>query len=162
MQNVIFLDIDGVLNTRKSCVSTPSGNVGIDEARLAILANAMKETGADGVILTTTWKNLRADNDDYIYLVKSLDKYGIKVLGKTEEVRAFQREEGILQYLELHPEISEFVILDDQHFGYKDYTKIWEGFIDTKGLGIEHGRAASQTPSVSVILFEDAIKKYEK
>jgi len=46
---VIFLDVDGVLNTRKTCVSTPSGsNIGIDEARIAILAKCIREVYAAG------------------------------------------------------------------------------------------------------------------
>lgn len=161
MRFVVFLDVDGVLNTRRTCVHAPSGiYVGIDEARIDVLSKAIKETGADGVVLTTTWKNMREDEEDYVYLLNNLDKYGIKVLGKTKEKRVTRREEGILEYLELHLEIEEFVILDDQHFGFEDSRKLWESFIDTQGRGIEFGVAASKTPSVSVILFLDAIKKY--
>ena len=163
MNFVVFLDVDGVLNTRTSCVHAPSGvYVGVDEARIVILSNSMKQTSADGVILTTTWKDLREDDEDYIYLVESLDKHGIKILGKTKEERFTRREEGILKYLELHPEIEEFVILDDQHFGFEDYSKLWESFIDTQGMGIEHATFASKTPSVPAILFLDAIKKYAR
>ncbi len=160
---VIFLDVDGVLNTRRTCVHAPSGvYVGVDEARIVILSNSMKQTGADGVVLTTTWKNMREDDEDYIYLVKNLEKYGINVFGKTKEEWVTRREAGILKYLELHPEIDEFVILDDQHFGFEDYNKLWESFIDTQGRGIEYSIAASKTPSVPAILFLDAIKKYSK
>lgn len=160
IQFVVFLDVDGVLNTRRTCVQAPSGNIGVDEARLAILSNSMKETSADGVILTTTWKYMDESDEDYIYLMKSLDRYDIRVLGKTKEERFTKREAGILKYLELHPEIEEFVILDDHHFGFQDYSKLWESFLDTHGMGIEHSSAASKTPSVSVILFQDAIKKH--
>lgn len=134
--------------------------VGVDEARVVVLSNAMKETRADGVILTSTWKNMKKEDEDYIYLVNSLEKYGIKVLGKTEEERTSQREVCILQYLESNPEIEDFVILDDQHFGFEDYRKLWESFIDTQGRGIEHAIMASERPSVQAILFLDAIKKY--
>ena len=161
MSSVVFLDVDGVLNTRRTCVQAPSGiYVGVDDARIAILANAMKETGADGVVLTTTWKDMREDEEDYVYLRESLNKYGIKILGKTKEEKFSEREEGILKYLELHSEIEEYIILDDQHFGFQDYSKLWESFIDTQGRGIEHSIAASKTPSVMAILFLDAIKKY--
>lgn len=161
MRSVIFLDVDGVLNTRSSCVHAPSGiYVGVDEARVLVLANVMKAVCADGVVLTSTWKNMKEDEEDYIYLVDGLSKQGIHILGKTEEERTSQREEGILRFLELHPEIEEYVILDDQHYGFEDYRKLWENFIDTGGKGIENGVAASKTPSVLAILFEDAIKKY--
>lgn len=163
MRFVVFLDVDGVLNTRKTCVSAPSKTcVGVDAARLLILANSIKETDAAGVVLTTTWKNLRHDHEDYIYLIDSLEKYGIKVLGETEEPdhKLNAREEGILAYLKSHPEIEEFVILDDNHYGFEDYSKLWESFIDTKAKGIESSVAASKTPSVAAILFLDAIEKY--
>ncbi len=160
---VIFLDVDGVLNTERTCVHAPSGvYVGVDEARIVILSNSMKQTGAAGVVLTTTWKNMREDDEDYIYLVKSLEKYEITVLGKTKEEWVTKREDGIQKYLELHSEIEEFVILDDQHFGFEEYSKLWESFIDTQGRGIEYSIAASKTPTVPAILFLDAIKKYSK
>ena len=155
---VIFLDIDGVLNTRKTCVCAPSGVVGIVESRAAVLAGAMKQTRADGVVLTTTWKNLREDHEDYIYLLEIFSKYGIKVLGKTEEKHVTEREEGVVKYLETHPEIEEFVILDDQQYGFRLYSKLWESFIDTRGQGIEHGSLVSRTPSVAAILFLNAIQ----
>ena len=163
MRFVVFLDVDGVLNTRRTCVSAPSKTcVGVDDARLLILANSIKETGAAGVALTTTWKNLRHDHEDYIYLIDSLEKYGIKVLGETEEPnhKLNAREEGVLDYLKAHPEIEEFVILDDNQYGFEDYTKLWESFIDTKGKGIESSVAASKTPSVAAILFTESISKY--
>lgn len=159
----VFLDVDGVLNTRRSCVHAPSGiYVGVDEARISILASAMRENGAAGVVLTTTWKDLPEEDEDYLYLVESLAKYKIKVLGKTREDLSCERGEGILEYLELHPEVDEFVILDDQYFDFKDSCKLWESFIDTQGRGIEHSVAASGTPSVAAILFLDSIKKYAK
>lgn len=163
MNSVVFLDVDGVLNTRRTCVHAPSGiYVGVDEARIAILANAMKEIRADGVVLTTTWKDMKEEEEDYVYFRESLDKYGIRILGKTKEEKFSEREEGIMKYLELHPEIEEYIILDDQHFGFRDYSKLWESFIDTQGRGIEHSITASKTPSVSAILFLDAIRKYAK
>lgn len=160
--SVVFLDVDGVLNTRTSCVHAPSGiYVGVDEARLLVLSKAMKETYTDGVVLTSTWKNMKNDEEDYVYLVTSLKRHGIKVLGKTEEERTSQRERGILSYLESHPEIEDFVILDDQHYGFDGYRKLWESFLDTQGKGIEHAVLASNRPSVQAMLFLDAIRKGE-
>ena len=34
---VVFLDVDGVLNTRTTCQRTPDGYTGIDDARVVIL-----------------------------------------------------------------------------------------------------------------------------
>ena len=115
---VVFLDVDGVLNTRRTCVHAPSGMyIGVDEARIELLSNAMKETCADGVILTTTWKNMREDEEDYIYLVKSLAKFGIKVIGKTKEERLASREEGILKY---YGDTENANVLTLKDFGFDD------------------------------------------
>ena len=38
---VVFLDVDGVLNTRTTCQRTPDGYTGIDDARVSILANVI-------------------------------------------------------------------------------------------------------------------------
>ena len=112
-KNMFFLDVDGVLNTSSTCVCAPSGVcIGIDEARIAILANAMKQVGM----------------------------------------------EGVLDYLKEHPEIEEFVIIDDNHFGFGKHSKLFESFVDIKGNGIEHSVAASKTPSVPAILFLSAIQ----
>ena len=159
--SVVFLDVDGVLNTLTTCVNAPSKlHIGVDEARIILLAKAMKETYTDGVVLTSTWKEMREDDEDYIYLISNLEKQGIKVLGKTKEQRKSQREIGIIRYLEEHPEIEDFVILDDNQFGFDSYRKLWESFLDTKGKGIEHAVMASSRPSVHVMLFWDAIRKY--
>ncbi len=160
---VVFLDVDGVLNTRRTCERTPSGlYYGVDPARVEILAKAMAETRTDGVVFTTTWKDLSADDEDYVYLVGRLAEQGVKVLGKTEEEKVTHREDGILEYLERHKEIEDFVILDDQEFHFEDYSKLWERFLNTQARGIEYAVHASETPSISAIDFLDAIRKYSK
>ncbi len=146
MSFVVFLDVDGVLNTRTTCERAPSEMyIGIDELRIKILADAMRECRASGVVLTTTWKDLRRDHEDYIYLKEGLLKYGIEILGKTEEPRLSQRGEGVLEYLDHNPEIDEFVILDDQHFDFDDCNKLWENYIDTCGRGIENSVCVSKS-----------------
>lgn len=159
MSNLVFLDIDGVLNTWTSCVVAPSGQFkGIDESRVEILKKAMDIGGFDGVVLTTTWKDIRKDNEDYLYMVGLLEKHNIHVHGQTEDKFLAGREWGILKYLEDHPEVDDFVIIDDQHYGFDDSSKLWERYLDTKGLGIENSVYASKTPSVSAMLFMDGLE----
>lgn len=159
MSNVVFLDIDGVLNTWTSCVVAPSGQYkGIDESRVSILKKAMDIGGFDGVVLTTTWKDIRKDNEDYIYMTDLLKKHKIQILGQTEDKFLAGREWGILKYLDEHPEVEDFVIIDDQHFGFDNSSKLWDSFIDTKGRGIENSEYASKTPSIAAMLFMDGIK----
>lgn len=157
MKFVVFLDIDGVLNTRTTVKRTPSDYTGIDDARVKILANAIEKRGGGEIILSSDWKNLDKDHDDYKYLVSKLAQCNLKISGHTTD-RALERGKGIKEYLELHPEIEEYVILDDYTFEFEHYKKLWERLLLTRG--IENVRFASRTPAVEAILFENYIKEF--
>lgn len=154
---VVFLDIDGVLNTRTTCQVAPSGYQGVDDERVKLLAKAMKEVSAEGIVLTSTWKDLKDGADDRDYLLSKFAEYGLSVLDSTTDTSVHKRGEGVLNYLKSHSEIDEFVVIDDMQFDFEDYSKIWESFLDTKGKGIENVVAASRTPSVAAMLFMDAL-----
>ncbi len=163
MSFVIFLDIDGVLNSRSTVERTPSGiSRGVDDRRVEILGKTMRECLVDGVVLTTTWKIMRPDSQDFLYLKGALEKHGVKILGKTTDPGFAPRGVGIRDYLEQNPDIDEFVIIDDQKFDYEDDNKLWENFIDTRKNGIESAVAAAKTPTVTVLDFLDVLEKYSK
>lgn len=157
MKNIIFLDIDGVLNTRTTVERTPDGYHGIDDARVEILAKAMKKYGNAELVLTSDWKEMKPEADDFRYLVSKLEKQGLRLAGKTTD-HWKHRGEGILNYLEEHPEIEEFVILDDQKFDFREYPKLWERLLLTNG--IERAEFASKTPAVETIIFLEYIKAF--
>lgn len=157
MRFAVFLDIDGVLNTRTTVKRTPDGYIGIDDARVKILANAIEKCGGGDIILSSDWKELDRNHDDYKYLVSKLGQCGLKISDYTID-RDRERGKGIKEYLELHPEIEEFVILDDQKFEFEHYKKIWERVLLTNG--IERAEFASRTPAVEAILFRDYIKTF--
>lgn len=157
MRFVVFLDIDGVLNTRTTVKRTPYGYTGIDDARVKVLANAIEKCGGGDIVLSSDWKVLDRNHDDYRYLVSKLEQCGLKISDHTTD-KERKRGQGIKEYLELHPEIKEFVILDDQKFDFEHYKKIWERLLITNG--IERAEYASRTPAVEAILFRDYIKAY--
>ena len=124
MSFVVFLDVDGVLNTRTTCERAPSEQyTGIDELRIRILARAMRECGASGVVLTTTWKDLRPNHEDYIYLKDISDEdlymqdYVINQLKESElrRKRGENKEIDLKEFIEsrknrikeLFPDINE-------------------------------------------------------
>ena len=115
---VIFLDVDGVLNSRTTVKQTPMGYRGIDEARVKMLADAISKYGGGKIVLSSDWKELKPDEEDYVYLSSKLEKYGLKISGKTVDCRHNGRGAGILNYMEEHSEIEEFVILDDNLFDF--------------------------------------------
>lgn len=153
---VIFLDIDGVLNTTRTVQSTPKRFKGIDDARVAILANAIKKYGGADIVLSSDWKDLREDDDDYLYLVSKLAKEGLSISGKTQD-EMYKRGAGIWEYLQAHPEIEEYVILDDNVFDFRNYSKLWERLLLTNG--IENAKFASHAPAVEALIFMDYIKQ---
>ena len=58
----------GVLNTRKTVISSPDGHIGVDDARIEILAGAIEKYGGGDIVLTSDWKNVRIGGDlDYLY-----------------------------------------------------------------------------------------------
>lgn len=154
---VVFLDVDGVLNSITTVKRTPDGYKGIDDARVEILANTIKKYGGADIILSSDWKNMKQTDDDYLYLVSKLDMYGLSISGHTQDSK-YKRGAGIINYLEAHPEIEEYVILDDCKFDFNDYEKLWERLLLTNG--IENAQFAARTPAVEAMIFMDYLKLF--
>lgn len=88
-------------------------------------------------------------------MVSKLKRCGLGISGYTVD-HELKKGKGIIDYLEAHSEIEEFVILDDKLFDFKSYKKLWKRLLITKG--IECAKYASRTPAVEAILFLDYIK----
>lgn len=145
MRFVVFLDVDGVLNTMTTVQCTPDGYKGIDDARVKILANAIEKCGGGDIILSSDWKDLDKEDDDYKYLVEKLAQCNLKISNCTVD-KFLKRGKGVQEYIDSHPEIEEYVILDDETFEFEHYKKLWERLLLTNG--IENVRSASKTPAV--------------
>ncbi len=158
---VVFLDVDGVFNTRTTVQRTPDGYQGIDDARVKLLADVINKYGGADIVLSSDWKEMEQTDDDYIYLASKLEKYGLSISGHTEDKAGKNnRGAGIIAYLEEHPEIEEYVILDDHEYDFEDYKKLWERLLLTSGL--EKARFAAKEPAVEAILFSDYMREIEE
>ena len=133
----IFLDIDGVLNCfnadKRIRSKSRCGNfLGIDKDKTQRLATIVKETNAV-LILTSSWKvgwepkgNYTVDKYDIYeeatnyhakYLDNHLKKKGkLVITDKTRERNLNQRGAGINTYLTQHPEIKNWIVIDDEVF----------------------------------------------
>lgn len=102
MCNIIFLDIDGVLNSFPYDQST-SGSEEFQEIRdfhTKKLAKIYHECNAK-IVLSSTWRTLREDiatRPMYDYLVKELSKYGMTIYDKTP-IRSMNRPKEISEWL---------------------------------------------------------------
>lgn len=154
---VVFLDIDGVLNSPTTVKITPDGYRGIDDARVEVLANVLLKMGGGDIVLSSDWKEMDPQDADYQYLVSKLQKYNLRLAGQTRDTEK-KRGTGIRDYLTDHPEIEEYVVLDDNLFDFQEDKKLWERLLLTNG--IEKARCASDSPAVEAILFCDYIRLF--
>lgn len=140
----IFLDIDGVLNnfnTNKKYRSKSRcrGLIGIDKDKTKRLAKIVQETNSI-LILTSSWKigwepklnEINTLNYHAKYLNNHLRRKGkLFITDKTREYNLNYRGMGIKEYLIRHPEITEWIVLDDEIFPDYEYYKILPHLIQT-------------------------------
>jgi hypothetical protein len=101
---VIFLDIDGVLN----CKRTPNPRklpYVVDPALLARFKRLVERSGAD-VVLSSTWRYDPAG-------LFSAKHWGIPFADVIPDMPKRPRRDEILAWLEQHPDVDRFVVIDD-------------------------------------------------
>ena len=116
---VIFLDIDGVLNTEKYIMDLLHKNLStqdsdwcdfFDPKCIAKLKEIIDQTGAK-IVISSTWRFLGLD-----ILRKKFEERGVsgEIIDKTPLSRSM-RERGyeIQAWLDNHEEVESYVILDD-------------------------------------------------
>ena len=125
---IIFLDIDGVINSDTYLKSRPDNSDynRIDMSRIKLLADLVKSTDAK-IVLTSTW---RVDwnmsplfcGDFGKYINECFAVYGLYVLDKTPVISLLShRRKEILTWLSSHlGEVESFVILDDISYGWEE------------------------------------------
>jgi hypothetical protein len=123
---IIFLDIDGVLNseTYEASRNEECGDGYIDLSRVKLLADIVNATGAK-IVLTSSlrieWeKDSRRCDKDGKYINQCLDRYGLSIMDKTPFTSFFaERRKEILSWISNHrSEVESFVILDDMNYGW--------------------------------------------
>lgn len=144
---VIFLDIDGVLNSRKyDRQRNWNEQTDIDETRLPLLKQITDSTGAE-IVLSSTWrvhwdKDESLCDEDGAYINATFNKYGLKIYDKTPCLGiCAERRDEISLWLKTavakEKVVEKFVIIDDYGFGWKDFT---ENLVKTSphfGAGLE-------------------------
>jgi hypothetical protein len=107
---VVFLDIDGVLNSRMWDVkmALTGGNLlDVDPVPTIRLIQAIREIDAK-VVLSSSWRRI----PEYVDYLKSL---GLPVIDGTPWGDPFEpRANQITAWLDSHPDVSEIAIVDDE------------------------------------------------
>ena len=97
----------------------PHGCIGIDVDKVLHLKKIVEATGAR-IVLTSTWKaewdknpDLREPDGEYLNDV--LEAQDLGILDKTED-KITDRGHGIVRWLSAHPQVTSWVVLDDDVF----------------------------------------------
>lgn len=148
---VIFLDIDGVLNSRAyDRQRNWNEQTDIDETRLPLVKSIVDRTGAR-LVLSSTWrehwdKSPEGCDGDGVYINVTFAKYGLEIYDKTPDLGIdFDRADEIKEWLACAAEkIEGFVIIDDYRYAWGELS---DNFVKTNphfGLGLEeeHVRSA--------------------
>lgn len=145
---VIFLDIDGVLNSDVYDKERDAKDGNIDVSRLPLLKRLIDETGAKAV-LSSSWrehweKDKGLMSDTGLELTDTFRRAGIEIFDKTPVMSS--RREEISHWLSLHLETEGFVIFDDNPFGWEELS---ENLVRTnrrigRGLEEEHIKEATR------------------
>ncbi len=113
---VVFLDIDGVLNSDKYVRRFGGEGVAIDPERMQLLKQIIDATGAE-IVLSTSWRghwDMDPNNCDVCgkQINDIFSEFGLQVFDKTPRLCS-SREQEIECWLNEHPEIHNFLVLDD-------------------------------------------------
>ena len=125
---VIFLDIDGVLNTSQTFINrykkyyeTGVYDLEIDIFRLEYLKEIIDRTNAK-IVLSSSWRLFFEVNNNKVIprtkkglsLYELLNKYDIEIYDITTKNNYLKREEQIDLWLNEHDSVDSFVIIDDE------------------------------------------------
>ena len=133
---VIFLDIDGVLNTtdtfqenhffwKKTGIHRPN----IDEFRVKILKDIIEEIGAKIVISSTLKSSLTRINNEFVSvdydrdaigLLEIFKKYNLEIYDITYKRNTGNRQKEIKRWLE-NNDVECFVVIDDNTGDLSDF-----------------------------------------
>lgn len=120
---VIFLDIDGVLNTAD--LLHEGGIHTIAPHLVANLHRIVAATGAE-IVLSSTWR-LHQENRRRVN--QALEPFGMQFSHRTESMRHTPRRDEIREWLGRHPEVTHFAVIDDEsdacipgHFIHTSFT----------------------------------------
>ena len=130
--NIIFLDIDGVLNGYNKwnllgwkilskinykplelwykCITNPFG---IHESKVKRLTKIVKATNAK-IVLSSTWR-INQQSENYKLLISMFNKYNIEIIDITPISKNKHRGIEISKWLDINRSIvKNFIILDDE------------------------------------------------
>ena len=145
---VVFLDIDGVLNSYQYLSRTSMEDAGIynelDPQKVNLLQKLVVQTGAS-IVLSSSWREsfecVKPLDAVARNLLEALKEHGLLISSMTPLLTG-KRDEEIRQWLTCHTEVELFVILDDEDYDWKELRSNWVETSYYVGLTEENVREA--------------------
>lgn len=115
--NVLFLDIDGVVNSEATLRKAGGGIVGIDPYLAFLIGNMVDDLGLK-VVLSSSWRHwpdgMKTVSQQVCPLI---DKTGDEPYNEVgaDPIKEFHTQRGreIKKWLNAHPEVLRYAIVDD-------------------------------------------------
>lgn len=140
MNKVLFLDVDGVLNSTKSLVAFgnyPMPKVDAREKELfdltsvELIKKVCKDTNTK-IVLSSSWRNC----EDWEFVLKGL--LGLDIIDITPTIydgdRGWFRGNEIKAWLTEHPEVTKYAIVDDNNDFLEEQEEFFVQTNATNGL----------------------------
>lgn len=128
MNKYIFLDIDGVLNSKEWFEQNKhiKGYTEINPEKVKLLKEIADCTDAK-IILSSTWRDLAAHDDEpehemYTYLINSLKEFGLSISDHTPYIQQ-NRPQEIKTWLEKNANKGDCYVSLDDDYSYEAYGK---------------------------------------
>lgn len=146
---VIFLDVDGVLNCQTTLQNAKRSDV-VDPEMVGRLNKIIEATDAK-VVLSSTWRLIFGTDKTFNdYLIPA--GFVGEVIGETPNLNIriggnIPRGREIRAWLKQHPEVDQFIILDDVNNmdGLQDHLILTSFMNEDGGLQDEHVKQAIDT-----------------
>lgn len=120
--NIIFLDIDGVLNRdeyRRQQLRQGDYSVILEDALIGQLQTLVERSGAL-IVLISSWRKFWRKEGSIDSAGQRMDAalgaYGLTLWDKTPVLKDGTRSDEVEQWLREHPFVDQYVILDDKEF----------------------------------------------
>lgn len=136
--NIVFLDIDGVLNTDKTCIFYDNETI-VEDDKLLLLKKLVEETQSKIVLVSTKkdyWEKKDKNKQGLYgaYLDEKFSEYGLTIYDKTID-DGIHRGLGVLAWKSRN-NTKNIVVLDNNEEGYDAITKAFYLVKISGGIGL--------------------------
>ncbi|MDL2219574.1 hypothetical protein LJC04_04500 [Ruminococcaceae bacterium OttesenSCG-928-O06] len=137
---MIFLDIDGVLNSKSYLACAAKSNAGsykhLNPKKILLLKWIVEQSDAD-IVLSSSWKELffhmTPIEPAAKTLLEVLHNHGMNIRDMTP-IMGGDRPQEIKHWLSMHPEVTSYVILDDHRYKWGELSPHWVQTSQRSGL----------------------------